>query len=213
MKTVCFLCAHGSPDPRAAHQLAQLTAQVQALVADPVYSGTLENLAQQVQQALTVTAAERLVLVSLFVTEGNHLVQDIPEALSNLAIPWVQTPALSSLPGLVPLLVHHIPPGHQVTLFAHGSRRPGAQTPVVALAQQIENQIQQPAHCSFYQAGEGLALRGECGIVLPLFVFDGGLVDWAQGQLPPGWSQAPPLGCYIAPLLADTIKNTLASHD
>ncbi len=184
-------------------QLSQLTTLVQGQSAHPVRSGVLEagelSLTAQVQQVIAETQCTELVVVPLFLVPGNHVERDLPEALAVVG-PWVQTRTIGESRALVEILASQATDQAQLILFVHGSRRIAAQTPILKLQAQLSERGW-PTQTVFHQQDphrlpQLLAQARGPGLVLPLFLFTGGLTDWAaeQVQAYPGWTIAPPLG-------------------
>ncbi len=223
---VIFLCAHGSRDPRSAPQLAQLTAQAQQVYGCPVYGGVLEQgtstLGEQIRQVVRTTQPKQLVLLPLFLIPGTHAAQDLPAALQQLEqeypeIEFQQTLTLSESPALLHVLQKPLASAQNILLFAHGSRRASALEPLHQLKAALAARLDRPVDLAFYQPNAQdltdqltrLAQPAGTGLVLPLFLFDGGLIDWAATQVCdyPGWSMGQPLGQggQLLPVLSDLL--------
>jgi len=214
MKHTLVLCAHGSLDPRQGEQLHALIGRVQAEYPQPVRGAVLEmgavDLPSQLQQIVLETQAEQVIVVPLFITPGHHVERDLPEALG--AVPglrWQKTPTLSESPVFATVVRQQVANHESVILFAHGSRRLSAHAPIQTLA----TQLGRPSQPVFYQADptalpRALASFGT-GFVLPLFVFEGGLTDWAKTQVAqaPGWTCGTPLGvgATLLPVIFDLL--------
>jgi sirohydrochlorin cobaltochelatase len=159
-----FLIAHGSRDPRALQGLEASAAFVRqhfALPSSPsqgvpmVGIGVLEfgdrPLAVQIAdfaRAAATTGVRQVFLLPLFLSAGNHVLQDLPEAIAEAqsklvgeAVSLTMCPALSSHPHL-PQLVRNrmddlLPCDHWI-LLAHGTRRLEGNQPIYALAAELE---------------------------------------------------------------------------
>lgn len=215
MNHTLVLCAHGSLDPRQGEQLHALIARVQAAYPQPVRGAVLEmgavDLPSQLQQIVLETQVAQVILVPLFITPGHHVERDLPEALR--AVPglrWQKTPTLSESLVLTTVVRQQVAHAEQVILFAHGSRRSSAHTPIHTLA----TQLGRPSHPIFYQTDPTALPRAlanfSTGFVLPLFVFEGGLTDWAQAQVAQtsGWTCGKPLGVgeTLLPVIFDLLE-------
>ena len=157
----------------------------------------------------------RLVILPLFLLPGVHVMQDIPEeiALAQAALGRsveIQTrPHLGSHPGLRRLLNERTAnqPLEAWILLAHGSRRPGANQPIAALADHLgavsaywsvspnlETQVQELSQ-------QGLTRIG----ILPYFLFPGGITDAIARSVATLVDQHPELHLHLAePLQASS---------
>jgi sirohydrochlorin cobaltochelatase len=137
-------------------------------------------------QALT-SGCSRLQLLPLFLLPGVHVMEDIPaevataqEQLGN-TIKLNLRPHLGAHPGLKPLLANQInlEASAALVLLSHGSRRPGSNTPVEAVAEYLGGVA---AYWSVSPSLEeqitALAEAGQQRIaILPYFLFAGGITD------------------------------------
>ncbi|WP_448597002.1 sirohydrochlorin chelatase [Thermoleptolyngbya sp.] len=195
-----LLVTHGSRDPRPhaeagvlAHQVATELRWRQAgglppLVETAVLELSPQPLHQQIlrmaTQVLTL-GGDRLVIVPLFLLPGVHVMEDIP---AEVAIARRQVsprlsidiaPYLGSHPKLVDLLPEPTSKAAARIVLAHGSRRPGGNAPVEAVAQQIG------AIAAYWAVPPGLAeqvarlvAQGAQQVeILPFFLFSGGITE------------------------------------
>ncbi|GAB4464192.1 MAG: sirohydrochlorin chelatase [Elainellaceae cyanobacterium] len=195
-----LLVTHGSRDPRPqaeagvlAHQVAAELRRRQAgglpqLVETAVLELGSQPLHEQIlrvgMQALTL-GSDRLVVIPLFLLPGVHVMEDIP---AEVAIARQQidprltiaiAPHLGSHPKLANLLPQPESSAAARILLAHGSRRPGGNTPVEDLAQQIG------AIAAYWAVPPSLAVqvaglveRGAQQVeIVPFFLFPGGIME------------------------------------
>ncbi len=227
MSTTVLLCAHGSPDPRAEQELLQLTARLQRHLPHLVRCATLEfgptDLTGQISQILTQRATDRLIVVPLFMSPGVHACEDVPRSLGEVQALWPQLTVISTsvwgtCPQLPQLLAEQTPTENPIVLFAHGSRRSTALVALHGLTEAVQTQYAQPVALVCYQP-DPAALERQLsqfetpGIVVPLFLFSGGLVDWATILAhQKGWLITEPLGCSesMIPLLKQFITPWLS---
>lgn len=158
------------------------------LVATAVLEMGSEPLHQQIlrvaTQALTL-GCDRLVIVPLFLLPGVHVMEDIPAevAIARQRVSPRLSIEIAPHLGSHPKLVELLPPPSSDTaariLLAHGSRRPGGNAPVEAVAQQIG------AIAAYWAVSPGLAdqvaKRVDQGAqqveILPFFLFPGGITE------------------------------------
>ncbi|NEQ95145.1 MAG: sirohydrochlorin chelatase [Cyanothece sp. SIO2G6] len=201
--TAYLLVIHGSRDPRPAAVAQQLAAQVSHQLSNPDFSVPLVDIAclelapMPLHQQIVVfgdralkAGYTTLAIVPLFLLPGVHVCQDIPEevAIAQTMLDPCLTlqlwPYLGRIKGMVNLLA-----AQQVTiaqdtpttpiLLAHGSRRPGGNQPIEAIATQLDAI---PAYWavppSLDTQMQTLAQQGTQHItVLPYFLFAGGITD------------------------------------
>jgi sirohydrochlorin cobaltochelatase len=209
-----FLIAHGSRDPRSRQALEACVLLVrQELAANDalvnpwplVGSGVLEfgdrPLAEQIAtfaQAAARDGVQKVYLLPLFLMPGNHVQQDLPDAIQQAQaqtasdIDLVLCPSLGSHPDLGQLVQERMAENHcdRWLLLAHGTRRTGGNAPIAALADQLgavpsywstepslETQLQAIAsHQESAEVSSQLASPQRVGIV-PYFLFTGSIID------------------------------------
>ncbi|TVR14753.1 MAG: sirohydrochlorin chelatase [Phormidium sp. GEM2.Bin31] len=192
------LVAHGSRDPRPDQIVAHLANLMgQELGNCPVGTAALDcqpeplhqqllNFYQQVQRPLRI--------LPLFLLPGVHVKEDIP---SEVAIARSQLPQTASLE-ILPYLGSHgrlcqvlqgqiqaAPPCQAWVLMAHGSRRPGGNAPIEALAAQLPQRVGVPVQAAYWSVDPRLEQQlqkyEQAGYdrvgVLPYFLCPGGLTD------------------------------------
>lgn len=152
---------------------------------------------------------QTLQLVPLFLLPGVHVMEDIP---AEVAIAQQQlgqrltiqiTPHLGSHPHLVQLFMAFDLPGYARIVVAHGSRRPGGNDPVEALATQ---QGASPAYWAMEPTVETQILtlinKGCQRIVIaPYFLFAGSITDAIARQVDALQAQFPAVQfCWMQPL-------------
>ncbi|MEH1807503.1 sirohydrochlorin chelatase [Nostoc sp.] len=201
MSSAYLLLSHGSRDRRpeiAMQQLARLVCQQlssEHLVGIAALEMSPQPLHEQIQQFAKSAFGDcpqsqnenRLKIVPLFLLPGVHVMTDIPaeialaqQATGQDTIVELQ-PYLGSHPNLEKLLVKQIAPIKAETwiLLAHGSRRPGSQKTVEAMAASL-------GAVTAYWAGppslesrvKELVTAGYREIaILPYFLFAGGITD------------------------------------
>ncbi|MFM1841651.1 MAG: hypothetical protein RLZZ490_382 [Cyanobacteriota bacterium] len=134
-------------------------------------------------------------IMPLFLSPGVHVCEDLPaeihQAQERLGsrCRLIVFPYLGSLPPMVPWLEQYFQqtpsqtPSQRV-LLAHGSRRPGGNMAIADLAQQLNAQV------AFWKTEPSLEVVlsqircGESVVVLPYFLFAGGLTDLLQRKHP-----------------------------
>ncbi|GAB1541543.1 CbiX/SirB N-terminal domain-containing protein [Scytonema sp. NUACC21] len=128
-----------------------------------------------------------LKILPLFLLPGVHVMEDIPAEISqaeqsldeNIKI-HIQ-PYLGSHPGLGALLAKQLAPSYAGAkiLLAHGSRRPGSQQAVEAIAASLGAVAAYWTHPSSLKSRvQELVIAGYCQIaILPYFLFTGGITD------------------------------------
>ncbi len=187
-----FLCAHGSQDARAQKGLLNLTEQVQkALPTVLVGCGVLEMgpvpLEQQISEFLSAHQLSMLTVLPLFLLSGVHAEVDIPEAMAQVGARVQQTKVLGKSPRLVEFLARttKLQPNEGMVLFAHGSRREEANRQIGLLAESLARLVQAPVLPAFLkeegslqQSLSSLHRQGRGALVLPYFLFSGGVTDY-----------------------------------
>jgi sirohydrochlorin cobaltochelatase len=169
---------------------------------DPwVGTGVLEfgdqPLATQMADFTKVAAAagvRQIFLLPLFLAAGNHLLQDLPEAIqeaqSQLAPDVLLTlcPALGAHPNLSLLVqarMSEVLPCDRWILLAHGTKRPGGNQPIDALAAQLDLA---PAYWATAPALEDQiqslqALGAQRIGITPYFLFAGRITDAIEAHV------------------------------
>ncbi|MFB2768826.1 sirohydrochlorin chelatase [Pelatocladus sp. BLCC-F211] len=199
MMPACLLVSHGSRDPRpgvAMQQLAKLVMQQAQSLGSEIIVGTAclelnpESLHEQIIQFVRNSAScEKIALkvVPLFLLPGVHVMDDIPsevalarQALGQDILIELQ-PYLGSRPGLEWLLAKQFATITATAriIIAHGSRRPGSQTPVEAIAKNlgaVTAYWSVPPSLEF-QVKELMNLGHRQIAILPYFLFAGGITD------------------------------------
>jgi len=202
MSSAYLLVSHGSRDRRpeiAMHQLAKLVCNKlpnsEHLVGVAALEMSSQPLHEQIQQFVKSAFCDRgvsqnenrLKIVPLFLLPGVHVMTDIPAevALAQQAIGediMIELqPYLGSHPDLEKLLAKQITTikTEALILLAHGSRRPGSQETVEAMATSL-------GAVAAYWAGppslesrvKELVAAGYKEIaILPYFLFAGGITD------------------------------------
>ena len=193
-----LLVYHGSRDPRpqaAVEKLAELVCQsiLTSRLKPMVGTASLElnpvPLHQQIKEfgerALGY-GYKNLQVVPLFLLPGVHVMEDIPDAVAiaqqalGKEVKIDLRPYLGTDPGLKDLLATQILPKKDAwILLAHGSRRPGSNQPVEAMATQlgaVEAYWYVPPRLE--SRLKGLISAGHQKIqILPYFLFAGGITD------------------------------------
>ncbi len=190
-----LLVAHGSRSPQALAALAQLAVAVREQLRARgdrhpwVQTACLELAAQPLAAQIEQVAAQgqragrsRLTLLPLLLQPGVHACEDIPAAIAQAspAVPLALLPPLGAQPAFVTSLVTTLPRLDRTAtlLLAHGSRRPGSDRPLQALAAQLG------ASLAFWSQPPSLATqvtalhdRGQRQMVIqPYFLFPGRLM-------------------------------------
>ena len=239
-----FLVTHGSPDPRPQRICDRLAADLMdrlvngGVAAPSVGTGVLEcspiSLADQLRAFARTAAASgnsRVIVLSLFLQAGVHAREDVPEAVAAAAaqspIPLDLHPFLGSDPRFQQAIANwamairrRLGQGRTpVVLLGHGSRRPGGNDPVEAMARRIG------ATAAYWSVKPGLADLAETiaatsnrAIVLPYFLFPGSLTDaisrevnaWNRTSPVPRWILSDPIACntHLGNAIADILYNS-----
>jgi sirohydrochlorin cobaltochelatase len=209
-----FLIAHGSRDARSRQALEACVLLVrQELAADDtlinpwplVGSGVLEfgdrPLSEQIATFAKTAArdgVQKVYLLPLFLMMGNHVQQDLPDAIQQAQaqidpnVNLVLCPPLGSHPELGQLVQERMAENHcdRWLLLAHGTRRTGGNAPIADLADRLgavpsywstepslETQLQAIAS---HQESAGTSptqvdLQRVC--IMPYFLFTGSVID------------------------------------
>lgn len=213
-----FLIAHGSRDARSRQALEACTLLVRQELANhsdwanpwpQVGNGVLEfgdrPLSEQIHtfaEAADQDGIRKVYLLPLFLMMGNHVQEDLPEAVSKARslmssevrqrVELVLCPALGTHPDIPQLLRERMAelPCDRWLLIAHGTRRSGGNAPIAALADHLgalpaywstepSLETQLSTHLQNQpnpQAPDALRVG-----ILPYFLFTGSLMD-AMGE-------------------------------
>lgn len=200
MSSAYLLVSHGSRDPRPEIALQQLTKLIdkkqQSYSSDKKLVGLAylemrpEPLHVQIKEfahSAVVAGYNSLKIIPLFLLPGVHVMQEIPEevALAQQAmgedIIIELQPHLGSHLGLTTLFAKQMTAITTDTwiLLAHGSRRPGFQQPVEAMAANLGTVV------AYWSVSPSLELQVEQLVaagqekiaILPYFLFAGGITD------------------------------------
>lgn len=237
-----FLIAHGSRDPRSRQALEACALLVRQALANDVErvdhwpqvgSGVLEfgdrPLAEQIRafaEAASRNGICQVYLLPLFLMMGNHVKQDLPEAIQqaqallSAKVRLVLCPPLGAHPDLETLVQERMTKqdcDHWI-LMAHGTRRSGGNAPIAALADRLGIV---PTYWSTEpsletQLGE-LSEAGRVGIV-PYFLFTGSITDAIQKRVNQLQEKFPHLELQMTPplnpnpLLAKLLLDQCSSH-
>lgn len=203
-----FLIAHGSRDPRSRQALEACVLLVRQelaaneALANPwplVGSGVLEfgdrSLSEQIAtfaQTAARDGVQKVYLLPLFLMMGNHVQQDLPDAIQQAqeqlspSVNLVLCPSLGSHPDLGQLIQERMAENHcdRWLLLAHGTRRIGGNAPIADLADRLgavpsywstepslETQLQEIAGSSSQQ----VVPQRVC--IMPYFLFTGSIID------------------------------------
>jgi sirohydrochlorin cobaltochelatase len=233
-----LLVSHGSRDPRPGIAMEQLAGMLQeklqsinhkqTVVGTAFLELTVEPLHEQIikfaQKAL-VAGCDNVKILPLFLLEGVHVMEDIPQELAQAQMAVggdIEIELLSYLgfyPALGQLLTKQIIVRDQERriLIAHGSRRPASQQRVETIAAKLGAV---PAYWHIppsleMQVKELIAVGAREIVIFPYFLFSGGITDAialsVEGlrlQFPTvSFRLAEPLGA--SPELADIIWDCL----
>jgi cobalamin biosynthesis Co2+ chelatase CbiK len=144
-------------------------------------------LEQQIGDFLTSHQLPSVTVLPLFLLSGLHAEVDIPEAIAQVRACVKQTKILGKSSGLVEFLARTtvLEPNEGIVLFAHGSRRQEANRPMHLLAESLAQCLQAPVIPAFLkeegslqQAMSQLHSEGHRVLVLPHFIFLGGVIDY-----------------------------------
>ncbi len=195
-----MLVAHGSRDPRSQSSLHQLGQWVQAALESQsgdsqwVKTATLEfgsvPLTQRIcgwGQALHQQQIHQLVIVPLFLLPGTHVSVDIPKVVATAQpfLPKSMTIEVRSHLGHHPEMAQILRTSMSTEdldrwiLLSHGSRYPGGNQPIEALAKQLNAT---PAFWSVHPSLRQTLARvaNQPGLkvgIKPYFLFTGSIID------------------------------------
>ncbi|MDY6937559.1 MAG: sirohydrochlorin chelatase [Cyanobacteriota bacterium] len=219
-RTAYLFVTHGSRDPRPDRAVKELARRVRATLSQKfsapplVETAALELQPQPLHEQIS-EFADRAVgqnirilrVVPLFLLPGVHVMEDIPEEVElakrtteklKINIEISIAPYLGSHPGIVELLTHAMSSANSPDariLLSHGSRRPGGNQPIEAIAEQLhrqsqitQSQITQsqiPVLVAYWSVAPALEQRvrqlveARCARIeiLPYFLFSGGITD------------------------------------
>lgn len=197
-RSAYLLVAHGSRDPRSQAALHQLGDQVkQALQSrgdqSPwVKTATLEFGSVPLKQQIChwgqqLTHIDQLVILPLFLLPGTHVKVDIPDVVTTVrqflpkSLEIEVRSHLGSHPNLCQILRATMadPEVERWILLSHGSRYPGGNQPVEALAQQLD------AATAYWSVSPSLRqmvaqMATQPGLkvgIKPYFLFTGSIID------------------------------------
>lgn len=215
-----LLVAHGSRDPRPGGIVNHLAAQMRKRLGEhPVGTAALDCQPQPLHEQLETFCRQvqcPVQILPLFLLPGVHVREDIPEevAIARSHLPKSQTieilPYLGSHRGLSNVLREQIQaqPEYQAwLLLAHGSRRPGGNAPIEAIAAQLPQQVGRPVRPAYWSVEPSLEAQlddyQQAGYervgVLPYFLCPGGLTDAIGEQL----RSRPGLHLYLSETLSE----------
>ena len=166
-------------------------AQTTAVISKPLLVGSAAlELALPLHQSIVQFArrqegVKQIQILPLFLLPGVHVSEDIPAevaiAQQQLGIEIRIGPYLGSQPGLINLLAKPFEqlPAQARILLSHGSRRPGSNQPVEAIAAQLDAVAAYwSISPSLDQQVENLAAAGYRDIaIVPYFLFAGGITE------------------------------------
>jgi sirohydrochlorin cobaltochelatase len=200
MSSAYLLVSHGSRDPRpeiAMQQLARLirdkllNTNKQEHLFDIAYLElSPEPLHAQIKkfaESAFATGFNRLKVIPLFLLPGMHVMKDIPdeitlaqEALGQDMIIDLQ-PYIGAHPNLESLIAKQMAAKNTAAwiLLAHGSRRPGSQQPVEAMAKNLGAVVAYWSELPSLESRvkELIAVGKREIAILPYFLFPGGITD------------------------------------
>ncbi len=179
----------------------------------------IEQFSRSWQMAPSATgAAHKLVVLPLFLLSGVHVMEDIPQqiALAQAALGStvaIETrPAIGSHPKLSRLVTECMAaqPVEAWILLSHGSRRPGANQPMDAMAERLG------AIAAYWSVPPNLESRLQelipLGIrsvgILPYFLFPGATTDAIAQTVAALSQQFPTLQLHLAPPLSASSELT-----
>jgi cobalamin biosynthesis Co2+ chelatase CbiK len=146
-----------------------------------------QPLERQIGDFLTSHQLLSVTVLPLFLLSGVHAEVDIPEAIAQVRARVQQTKILGKSARLVEFLARTtvLEPDEGMVLFAHGSRRQQANQEVSLLAESLAQSLQAPVIPAFLkeegslqQAMSQLQTEGYRVLVLPHFIFLGGVIDY-----------------------------------
>ncbi len=205
-----FLIAHGSRDPRSqqalegcVQQLRQDWSAVASLPSCAVAGGTLElsavPLATQIEtfaRHMKEQGVGRIRLLPLFLMAGNHVNEDIPQAVAQAQAALPATVQLELCPpvgshpiwqGAVRQQLERIRSDRRL-LVAHGTRRAGGNQPLEDFAARCQAEVAYwaiaPSMADQLQTMEqAIEQRAQRVVILPYFLFPGYICDRIQAEV------------------------------
>lgn len=174
-------------------QVSGASKKATAVINKPLLVGSaaLERslpLHQRIEQFARLQAEiQQIQILPLFLLPGMHVREDIPAEIAMAQqqllgeIDIELRPYLGSQSGLIPLLAEQFErwPSQARILLSHGSRRPGSNQPVEAIAAQLDAVAAYWSTApSLEQQVETLAAAGHRSIaIVPYFLFAGGITE------------------------------------
>ncbi len=186
----------------------------------------LHQQIQKIAREIKGYGGDRLRILPLFLLPGVHVRDDLPQEIDlaqgslRSSITLELLPHLGSLAGISDLLKNQCQqfPSAKPVLVAHGSRRPGGNSPMVAMAQHLGAEV---AYWSMPPSLESViaslatssAHQPQELVVIPYFLFSGGISEAIAAQLRVLQSQYPSLRLHLGyPLGATPDLAHLISH-
>ncbi|MEB3228965.1 MAG: sirohydrochlorin chelatase, partial [Synechocystis sp.] len=184
-----------------------------------------QQIAQAIRPLITQGITEMKIL-PLFLSPGVHVCDDLPTEVNQAQMKLgsrcqlTLLPHLGSLPALPAFLAHcfeqyQTQPQAQRLLLAHGSRRTGGNTAIANVAQSLNAQVAfWKTEPSLGQALSRFSLPAQV-VILPYFLFAGGITDLIQTQIQQLRTQYPELDLILGdplgphPVLARLIAEAL----
>ena len=166
-------------------------AQATAVISPSLVGSAALELALPLHQAIVQFArlqegVKQIQILPLFLLPGVHVSEDIPAevAMAQQQLGEIQIelrPYLGSQPGIIDILAEQFEqlPAQARILLSHGSRRPGSNQPVEAIAAQLDAVAAYwSISPSLDQQVENLAAAGYRDIaIVPYFLFAGGITE------------------------------------
>ena len=230
LNSACLLVAHGSRDPRSQIALEHLAKLVSARSSLCIGTGVLELAPQPLHHQIEefgrsaqVKGYQHLQILPLFLLPGVHVMEDIPaevETARQKIEPCSTVEVLPYLGKFHPWKLLLNPVDEFLTsaqagkiLLAHGSRREGANQPIAQIAAQLD------ALPAFWSGEPSLETQVTTWIkrgcqeimILPYFLFEGGITDAIERQVQQLQQQFPYVKLHLArpigatPALADLV--------
>ncbi|WP_246167825.1 sirohydrochlorin chelatase [Propionivibrio limicola] len=116
-KTALILFAHGSRDPEWASTLKRVSAAVEAqaprLLLKLAFLELMPPTLRESCEALIADGAERIIVLPMFIAQGGHLKQDLPEQLDELRalyphINFEQEPPVGEAETVIQAMAAHV---------------------------------------------------------------------------------------------------------
>ncbi|BAY11260.1 sirohydrochlorin chelatase [Calothrix sp. NIES-2098] len=228
MPSAYLLVSHGSRDPRPEIAMQQLAGLIRDKIQNSNKQQNLfeiaylelspEPLHVQIEQfAASAVAANcnRVKVIPLFLLPGVHVMKDIPDEITlaqaalGQKIIVDQEAYIGAHPNLESLIAKQMATKNTAAwiLLAHGSRRPGSQQPLEAMAENLG------AITAYWSVAPSLESRVKESIavskreiaILPYFLFPGGITDAIAQSIETLKLQFPLVNFHLAqPLGANT---------